>query len=59
MYASMASIDVITWCLIAASMPRYQLRQLWGGGGYRQDHQQLVELHAQLIQAAITVYRSE
>ncbi|MGF1714183.1 histone deacetylase [Photobacterium chitinilyticum] len=29
------------------------------GGGYRQDHQQLVELHAQLIQAAITVYRSE
>lgn len=27
------------------------------GGGYRQDHQQLVELHAQLLHAAIAVYQ--
>ncbi|MGR5146085.1 histone deacetylase family protein [Photobacterium alginatilyticum] len=28
------------------------------GGGYRQDHQQLVELHAQLVHAARKVYHS-
>ena len=29
------------------------------GGGYRKDHQQLVELHTQLVHAAIAVYQPE